>query len=87
MSFTRNDVWRIKRSAQQLNKALDSLTRANGELRPKQFDKLRAELEGVINDTEAVFIEMEKIVQATTKAPMQKGLSLDLDDDEKEAAE
>jgi ElaB/YqjD/DUF883 family membrane-anchored ribosome-binding protein len=85
VSFTRNDVWRIKRSAQQLNKALDSLTRANGELRPKQFDKLREELQGVINDTEAVFIEMEKIVQATTKAAPR--LDLDLDDDEKEAAE
>ena len=83
MPFTRNDVWRIKRSAQQLNKALDSLTRANGELRPKQFDKLRAELQGILNDAEALVIAMEKIAQG----PVQKGLDLDLDDDEKEAAE
>ena len=87
MPFTRNDVWRIKRSAQQLNKALDSLTRANGELRPKQFEALRTHVDHAINVAEMVLVEMEKIVQATTRAPMQKGLSLDLDDDEKEAAE
>jgi len=87
MAFNRNDVWRIKRSAQQLNKALDSLTRANGELRPKQFADLRKHVDHAINVTETVLAEMDKVTEAAIKSP-QKGLDLNLDDDEQaEAAE
>jgi len=79
-AFNRNDIWRIKRSAAQLNKALDSLTRANGELRPKQFASLRKHLDHATTVCETALAEMEKV----TASP--KGLDLDLDD-EQEAAE
>jgi hypothetical protein len=85
-AFNRNDLWRIKRTMNHLNKALDSLTRAGGELRPKQFDKLREELTRILGDTEDLLVAMEKAQHAAHHA--QKPLDLDLDDDEQaEAAE
>ncbi|MET0666890.1 MAG: hypothetical protein ABWZ01_00070 [Methyloceanibacter sp.] len=62
--YTRNDIWRLKRTMAHLNKALDSLTRAGGELRPKQFDKLRKTLSEVSGDTEALLIDIESVTQA-----------------------
>ena len=78
--YNRNDVWRIKRSQSHLDKALDSLTRANGELRPKQFETLRKGVQHAIDVAESVAAEMTK---ATASAPP---LDLNLDD-EQEAAE
>ena len=78
--YNRNDVWRIKRTLQHLDKALDSLTRASGELRPKQFAAFRTRLQEVVGEAEKVHSEMTK---ATASAPP---LDLNLDD-EQEAAE
>ncbi len=55
MTYTRSEQWRIKRSAGHLDKALDSLTRAKGELRPlrelhDRMDKLLDEAEGLYKD-------------------------------------
>jgi hypothetical protein len=88
-SYTRNDLWRIKRSAKHLEKALDAIARAGGELRPKQFDSLRATLEAITTKAEALHKSME---QATTQAiaeaakPGSKTLDLNLDDDEQAEA-
>jgi hypothetical protein len=60
VSYTRNDLWRIKRAAKHLDKALDGLSRANGDLRPKQFAELRKHVEHATNVTESVIGMMEK---------------------------
>jgi hypothetical protein len=60
MTYTRNDLWRIKRSMNHLNKALDNLSRANGDLRPKQFTELRGHVTHATNVVETALEEMEK---------------------------
>lgn len=89
MPYTRNDVWRLKRTMTHLNKALDSLTRAGGELRPKQFDGLRGELQGITTDAELLLVDIEKATQAKaqTSFDAKAQTSFDLDEDEKQAAE
>lgn len=82
--FNRNDRWRVKRSAKHLEKVLDGLARAGGELRPKQFRDLSARLKQSQDTIEALFEEMTAIGEG--EAPPAE-LDLDLDDDRQEAAE
>lgn len=85
-TYTRNDVWRIKRCQTQLEKALDHLTRANGELRPKQFAELRANLQHATVVVENVVTQMQGIAD-DKPPPKQIGNDLLNLDDEAEAAE
>jgi vacuolar-type H+-ATPase subunit D/Vma8 len=64
VTYTRNDLWRIKRAAKHLDKTLDTLSRANGELRPKQFADLRKHLDHATNVTENVIELMEKALES-----------------------
>lgn len=82
MTYSRNDLWRIKRAAKHLEKTLDNLSRANGELRPRQFAELRKTVDHAIHVTEDVLSDMEKAVKAVPTLNLG-----DLDDDEKQAAE
>lgn len=93
MTYNRNDLWRIKRSAKQLERALDSLSRAGGELRPKQFKPLRDLLDAITEKAEQLHRTMdtaghEAAEEIAVDKAARKTLTLDLDDDEvKEAAE
>ena len=56
MTYTRSEQWRIKRSAGHLDKALDSLTRAKGELRPLRG--LHDRMDKILDDAEGLYKEM-----------------------------
>ena len=85
MTINRNNMWRIQRSAKHLEKALDSLSRAGGELRPRELADLRKSFDTVMRQTERLHEQMETLMRQPGQA---RQLDLDdLDDDTKEAAE
>jgi hypothetical protein len=74
VTYSRSEQWRIKRSSGHLDKALDSLTRAKGELRPLR--ELHDRMDRLLADAESLYKDMRNGSQ-----PAPRMLPIDRSDD------